>query len=367
MRILALTKYGAAAASTRQRFLLYRPALAEQGISLDFMPLIPDDQVARIGQGRRPGLLPAVRGYARRLRALASRDDYDLLWVAYELFPYLPAMAERLAFLPRKPVVVDFDDAVFHMYDRHPNPIVRRLLAGKLAPLLRGAALIVCGNDYIQAHAGRFSARTMIVPTVVDTGLYVPAPKACDAPLVIGWIGSPSTWRFVEPYAHLLAEVAGEAGAMVLAVGAGPAAEGLAGIEARAWREEDEIADVQSMDIGIMPLPDEPWTRGKCGYKLIQYMACGLPVVASPVGVNTQIVIPGRSGFLARSEGEWREALAKLLGDAGLRAELGARGRARAVEHYSLASQAPRLVEAFRTLARPAPGTKSARRRQCAG
>jgi glycosyltransferase involved in cell wall biosynthesis len=136
-------------------------------------------------------------------------------------------------------------------------------------------------------------------------------------------------------------------------VGAGPSAAeaSFPGLELLDWAEEREVADVQSMDIGIMPVPDEIWARGKSGYKLVQYMACGLPVVASPVGVNSDIIQHGETGFLARDMAEWRKFLLLLLDDADLRSRLGKAGRNRAEEHYSLQAHAPRLVELLRSVA----------------
>jgi len=136
-------------------------------------------------------------------------------------------------------------------------------------------------------------------------------------------------------------------------VGAGAAAEAdrFDGMDLVDWKEEREIAEVQSMDIGIMPVPDEPWARGKSGYKLVQYMACGLPVIASPVGVNSDIVTPGRSGYLAAGPDQWQEALQSLVDDGEKRVAFGGEGRARAEEHYSLQRHAPRLIDLFRSLA----------------
>jgi len=161
----------------------------------------------------------------------------------------------------------------------------------------------------------------------------------------------------VQPMLPMLREVCAETGATLLAVGAGAAARGdhFPGLELRDWGEDSEIGDVQSMDIGIMPLVDRPFERGKSGYKLVQYMACGLPVVASPVGVNSEIVENGENGFLARDEHEWRDVLIRLLRDENMRKELGASGRARAQERYSLASQSPRLVDLFKTIAGVTP------------
>lgn len=352
MRVLAFTKYGAQAASTRQRLLQYLPALRDAGIEVEWRALLDDDYVRGLTRGARPAKLAIAGRYADRMRQLFAAGDADLLWIYAELFPYLPGPFERLAFRAGVPVVYDFDDAFFHQYDQAGRPLVRRALAGKLQPLLRGAAISVCGNAYLRDYAGRFSDRTTILPTVVDTDAYVPGP-ARGAALTIGWIGTPSTWAYVQPMLPLLAELAAERDVRVRIVGAGAGAEAdrFAGLDLIDWREETEITEVQRMDIGIMPLPDEGWARGKSGYKLIQYMACGLPVVASPVGVNTEIVVEGETGFLARTPAQWRRALVTLLDDAALRGLMGANGRVRAEERYSLKHCAPKMVDLFRAAA----------------
>lgn len=346
-RVLAFAKYGPAAASTRQRLLQFLPALADAGFEVEVRALLDDDYVRTLAGG--PAYPPAriLRAYAHRFAELRSAREFDLLWVYAELFPYLPAPFERLAVKSGRPVIYDCDDAFFHEHEKS------ALLRGKLRPLIAGAAGVSAGNDYLAAYARQWNDRVAVVPTVVDSDRYRPAADVRAGAPVIGWIGSPSTWLFVRPMLPLLAELCRTTGARFLAVGAGDAAarDRFAGMELRAWAEEREIADIQSMDIGIMPLPDEPWARGKCGYKLIQYMACGLPVIASPVGVNRAIVEPGANGFLAESGEDWRKALSALIGDSDMRRRFGDSGRARVVEQYSLAVHAPRVVELFRSAA----------------
>jgi hypothetical protein len=353
MRVVAFTKYGAEAASTRQRLLQYLPALSAAGIEVEWHPLLGDDYVRGLTRGARSSKLAIARDYAQRMRQLMRVRGADLLWVYAELFPYLPAPFERLAFAARVPVVYDLDDAFFHQYDEARRPLVRRMLAGKLEPLLRGAAACACGNAYLRDYADRFCDATMILPTVVDTDAYRPAAEARTGALSIGWIGTPSTWAYVRPILPILATLARERGVRIRIVGAGAAAaaDGFDGLDLIDWREDSEIAEVQRMDIGIMPLPDEAWARGKSGYKLVQYMACGLPLVASPVGVNAEIVVEGETGFLARTPDAWRRALVTLLDDAALRRRMGANGRQRAEAQYSLRHCAPRMVDLFRAAA----------------
>jgi glycosyltransferase involved in cell wall biosynthesis len=352
VRILALTKYAGLAASTRQRFVQFVPFLREHGIEVEIVPLLQDSHLQAFNLGRRRGLGAPV-AYMKRLALLLTRRDFDLLWVHFELFPYLPGWVERLAGWSGKPIVYDYDDAIFHMYDSHPSAAVRRLLGRKLEGMLSRAAAVVCGNRYIQSYAERYCPKTVVIPTVVDTDVYLPAeagaePGRSTAPLV-GWVGSPSTWVNVEPIVPAVVAALEPFGGRFRAVGAGAAAAPRPGLELADWSQATEVDELQRLDIGIMPLLDRPFQNGKCGYKLIQYMACGVPVVASPVGVNSEIVTDGENGFLASTEDEWAEALRRLLSDSGLRRRMGEAGRRRVEQRYSLQVQQPRLLALFRS------------------
>lgn len=352
MKVTAFTRYDPRAASTRQRFVQYFPALREAGIEVEHLPLLGEDYVANLVTGEPYPATRVARAYAQRLGQLLTSRDSDLYWVYVELLPYIPALLERLA-AGGKRIIYDFDDAFFHTYDQSGNPLVRALLGGKHAAQLKRAAACVCGNDYIERFAARYCDRTMVLPTVVDTEAYRPAAAAGSEALTIGWIGSPTTWPGVRPILPILEELCAQYRARFLVVGAGreAAREAFPAMVLRDWTEATEIGDVQSMDVGIMPLLDRPFERGKSGYKLIQYMACGLPAVASPVGVNVQIVEDGVNGFLASTAQEWRDALGSLLDSAQLRARLGSAGRARAVAEFSLDSQKERLIALFKSFA----------------
>jgi glycosyltransferase involved in cell wall biosynthesis len=347
MRVAAFTKYDREAASTRQRLLQFVPSLKAAGFTIEHYPLLGDDYVRGLVTGRRPPAMAIATSYWRRFRQLLAARDCDLIWVYAELFPWLPAAFETLALRAGKPIIYDMDDAFYVPYEGKP------LLEGKLEPLLRAAAACTCGNEFLRDYASRFCERSIVVPTVVDTDIYRPAARSISGSLTIGWIGSPSTWANVRPLLPLLRQLRAERGIRVRVVGAGAAAEDdrFAGLDLVDWSEATEVAEVQRMDIGIMPLIDRPFERGKSGYKLVQYMACGLPVVASPVGVNAEIVADGASGFLATSPDEWRQALIRLLDDPGLRQDMGRAGRERAEQSYSLASQAPRVVALFESVA----------------
>lgn len=347
MKILALVKYGERAASTRQRLLQFKTYLGDRGIDFTYSPLLGDDYVRTLATSEKFSWLRIAGSYLRRAWMLISFRNYDVLWIHYELFPYLGGFAERLAFVAGKPVVYDFDDATFHQYNHHTSPLVRHLLARKLEPLLRQVSACSCGNAYLKAYAVQYCSRSTIIPTVVDTTVFVPKlhSQPSSGKVVIGWIGSPTTWTYVVSLVPVLRQLVDEMDVVIRIVGAGANAAGIAEFEFVEWSEETEVSELQKMDIGIMPLPDEPWARGKCGYKLIQYMACGLPVVASPVGVNTEIVIHGENGFLATNDEEWRDSLVRLSTDPELCRAMGAAGRAKIEAEFSLKVHAPRLVE----------------------
>ena len=354
MKLIILSRYSRMGASSRLRTMQYLPHLERAGVKVTLAPFFDDAYLRALYAGKRDkgGLL---RFLWRRLGQCGAARRADVIWVEKEALPWFPWALERLV-LPRGvPVISDHDDAVFHRYDQHRNPLVRRLLGRKIDRVMAHSALVTTGNPYLAERAAAAGApRIEIVPTVVDLDHYrVPGPKPPGSRLVIGWIGTPSTWaNYMQPMRPLLTSVARKQDATILAVGAGeaPGAEGC--FDFRAWSEDSEVDLICQMDIGMMPLSDTPWERGKCGYKLLQYMACGLPVVASPVGVNRDIVTHGENGFLATTEAEWRAALDQLAADPALRRSMGAAGRRKVEQGYSLQIWGPRLAEMIRQTAR---------------
>jgi len=350
MRVVAFTKYDREAASTRQRFLQYAPSFASGGIELRHRPLLSDAYVRSLATGEHWSRTALLRSYGDRLLELLRTPDADLICVHAELFPYLPSAFDRLAFWSGVPVVYDWDDALFLKYNDNPNPVVRKLLSGKIEQFLARVSAVTCGNEFLRDYAARYCARSELVPTVVDTDVYRPDSRPREK-LVVGWIGSPTTWENVRPLLPLLCAVCTEFGARFRVVGAGVKAERdrFPEMELVPWTEATEVAEVQGFDIGIMPLIDAPFERGKSAYKLVQYMACAIPSVASPVGANETVLGPG-CGLLATSDADWRTALTDLLANAELRRSLGKQARERAVAGYSLQAHAPRLIALFRDL-----------------
>jgi glycosyltransferase involved in cell wall biosynthesis len=346
MRILALTRYSSLGASSRIRFYQYFPYLTSCKNDLHVMPLLGDDYIIALYNGQRKSMLSIGISYFQRLIKYINAGSYDLLWIEKELFPWLPAWAESFLSVRGIPFVVDFDDAVFHRYDIHRNQIIRTLLGEKINTIMRHATTVVVGNDYLADHAIRAGAGKIVyLPSVVDVDRYS-INKMKNKQFRIGWIGSPVTALFLGLIKDALVDVCKKTGACVVLIGSGER-DPLPGLEKDTfpWSENSEVEILQGCDVGIMPLPDEPFTRGKCGYKLIQYMASGLPVIASPVGENVRIIEQGKTGFLASGKEEWVHALIELYHDTEMRRNMGMAGRQRVEKYFSLQITAPRLVD----------------------
>ncbi|MCF6317552.1 MAG: glycosyltransferase family 4 protein [Marinosulfonomonas sp.] len=348
MRVLLLSKYDRLGASSRVRSFQYLPFLRERGWHIDVSPLFCDDYVSALYEKRDRRRFLA-RGYLKRFFILFTAWKYDVLWIEKELFPYIPAWGEW--FLARFGVryVVDYDDAVFHCYDNHKRNIIRLVLGRKIDKVMRLAATVTVGNAYLAAKAHTAGVdRVVIIPTVIDRNRYRATQNPKEGPVTIGWIGSPGTSAYLLTVAKALRTAVLRHGVQIVAIGADPNHAESILAKSVPWCEADEINAIQTFDIGIMPVPDEPFERGKCGYKLIQYMACGLPVVASPVGVNAQIVEHGVNGFLASTDAEWDEALSKLINDPKLRETMGRAGRKKVEQEYSLQVQSFKVLQIIR-------------------
>ncbi|CAG2146160.1 hypothetical protein LMG31506_03338 [Cupriavidus yeoncheonensis] len=345
-RVLALTRYGRLGASSRLRGLQFLPWFERAGLSTTVQPLLPDAVLSKRYARSRYGITALLGSYARRLLALAGQRDFDLIWIEKEALPWLPAWLER-ALLKGIPYVLDYDDAQFHVYDLHRSNLVRRVYGGRLDALMSGARLVVAGNEYLAERARRAGADWVeIIPTVIDLNRYGIRPRPStggSAPLRIVWIGSPSTVRYLDGLRTALASLADRHRFVLRVIGSEFVAPGVE-VECVPWTEETEAASIGDCDIGIMPLMDTPWERGKCGYKLIQYMACGLPVVASPVGVNQEIVQDGVNGFLAHSEADWVAKLSHLLESTERRHRMGSAGRGMVEQCYCVQMVGPRMA-----------------------
>lgn len=347
-----LSRYGRTGASSRMRSFQYIPWLENAGMDVTIAPLFSDTYVQGLQQNvRRKGEI--LKAYFKRVRVLLASRKFDLIWIEKETLPWLPAWLEKLLLPRHVPFVLDYDDAVFHHYDHHRLGPVRWLLSGKHPALIRRSSLVTAGNAYLAAFASAAGAtKVETIPTVINleryplaapehsTGSSSALPHALPR---VGWIGQRSTAEFLVPHADLFKRISAEGAAEFVAIGIDAVALGLP-MTTLAWSEDSEVDSINTLDIGIMPLRDGAFEQGKCGYKLIQYMACGLPVIASPVGVNCQIVEDGVNGFLAETPEQWERSLRTLIADADLRCRMGQAGRQKVKQAYALQVTGPVLA-----------------------
>jgi glycosyltransferase involved in cell wall biosynthesis len=349
--------------SPGQRFRMeqWAPHLAARGIDVAFEPFESADLHERLyqpGQSARKAVLIG-RAFAARARRLATLSEFDVVYVFREAALLGPALLERWIARRRVPMIFDFDDAVFERYVSPSNGYLSYVKCpGKTATICRLASHVMAGNPYLADYARRFNNRVTVVPTTIDTTRYAPRrPARGGETVVIGWSGSYSTVQHLDVLRAALQRLAGIVPFRLRVIGT--SRYELPGVEvvASVWRAEMEVDDLREIDIGIMPLPDDRWSRGKCGLKALQYMALGIPAVCSPVGVNSDIIDHGRNGFLASAEDEWVDRLAELMRSAEARERLGAAGRQTVEERFSPVVQAPRVEEVLRSVTKGSEST----------
>lgn len=368
IRVLAISPIPEEGAGCRFRIAHYIPYLEAHGFNVTLLTLFSTDFFRRV---YRPGHLLAksvvFAGLAlRHLWALRRVREYDVVFIYRELFPVGPAFVEWLMSLPGcPPIVFDFDDAIFLPSVSEANRLIAALKTpSKVATIVRRSAEIVVGNDYLGAYARQFNPAVTVIPTSVDTTMFKPAPAALPrdaAAPVVGWIGSPTTASYILGLAPVLQRVAAQHPFVLNVSGTGePVTMPGVRVENPVWQLSGEIDLFRGCDVGVYPLVDDAWAKGKCGFKAIEFMACGVPVVASAVGVNREIIEDGVNGFLATTDNEWVEKLGRLIAEPALRARFAAAGRRTIEERYSLHVNAPRLADVLKRAA----GGGAARRDQ---
>lgn len=367
LKVLLLSRYGQLGASSRMRSYQYLKYLEDHDVKVTVAPLFGDDYLLKlyrtkeskalslstnVSQSNVPlsmfdkNVFSVVSSYLARLNQLLRVCAFDLVWIEKELFPWIPAWAEQVLSLVRIPYIVDYDDAIFHRYDKNSSFAVRSLLGGKIDLIMRKSALVIAGNNYLAERASASGAKNVkILPTVVDLTKYQLKPHRPNAVTTIGWIGSPSTACYLSNVKGPLQQICKKFNARLALVGSGQLDFGDMRVDFLPWSEDTEVELIRSFDIGIMPLTDEPFERGKCGYKIIQYMACCKPVIASPVGVNNTIIDHGINGYLAGSAADWGRSLSSLIENPSLSAKFVTAGRVKVESCYSFQITAPLLLE----------------------
>jgi glycosyltransferase involved in cell wall biosynthesis len=343
--------------SQRFRIEQWEPLLRERGVEITFKPFESKELNSILYKpGRMAEKLKLVgEALKRRASDVRSARGYDAVYLLREAALLGPPVFEWTLARKGVPYVFDFDDAVFVPYVSPSNGYLSYLkFPGKTRAICRTAAHVMAGNEYLADYARAVNERVTIIPTTIDTEKYTVEPRAENEVPVIGWSGSYSTAQHLATLNTALRKLAERERFRLRVIGAPDFKIEGVDVEAIPWRAATEVEDLRPFDIGIMPLPDDQWSKGKCGLKALQYMALGVPTVCSPVGVNSEIIRDGESGLLASTDDEWVEKLSGLLRSPGERARLGRAGRATVEARYSAAVQAPRVYEIFESVVRRA-------------
>ncbi|HEX5874014.1 MAG TPA: glycosyltransferase family 4 protein [Pyrinomonadaceae bacterium] len=355
MKVLAIV-HGLYDTSPSQRYRIeqWEPLLRERGVQITYAPF-EDEELHRLLY--KPGLMGkklerVTRALGRRMSLIKSIRDYDLVYILREAALLGPPVFERLIHQRRVPIVFDFDDAVFVSYKSPSNGYLSYLkFASKTKTICRMASHVMAGNPYLADYARQVNDRVTVIPTTIDTERYkVLARGESSGPPVIGWTGSHSTVQHLDTLRGALKKLAQRESFRLRVIGTPTYECAPVDVEAMPWRANTELDDLSVIDIGVMPLPEDRWSKGKCGLKALQFMALGVPTVCSPVGVNSDIIQDGENGFLAGTEDEWVDKLSRLIRSHELRQRLGQAGRATVEQKYSAVTQSPRVYEIFKSV-----------------
>jgi glycosyltransferase involved in cell wall biosynthesis len=359
MNVLALASFPIEAAATRYRLAQFVTPLAERGIALTIRPFIDSTLFGQLYS--KDALLnnafDLVKSAFLRFRDVLTASRADVVIIQREAMMFGPPVIEWLVTrVFQRPMVLDLDDATYVSYT---SPTYGRLgkalkWFSKTDDLIRWASVVLCGNRAIAEYVSNKGAAARIIPTVVDTEVFCPAPKKKKSnELVLGWVGTHSTFPYLESLFPVLQELASDHSFRLKVVGSGRRDVIVPGVEVEnlEWKLDREVKDFQSLDVGLYPIVPRlyapEWEAGKSGFKAIQYMAVGIPYVASPVGGVREIGQMGKTHLYASSKEEWLNALSTLINESERRKLMGKAGRSEAIANYGLADQADKLTAAL--------------------
>lgn len=344
----------------RFRFEQYLDALQQHGYDITFASLFDArDYKVFMSHGRTLAKVwITARGFFRRLKLCRHVGRYHVALIYREAFIAGPPWFEKYI-ARRVPCIYDFDDAIWlkDMSD-HNRAFAFLKNTRKIGRIMAACRCVVAGNAYLADYARRYNPDVQVIPSTIDMDKYVCRPQVTERPVCIGWTGSGSTIRFFRLMLPVLEKIRQRFGDAVRFKVIADKAYYFTELdnEACRWKSATEVEDLCSLDIGIMPLTDDAWSRGKCGMKGLQYMALGIATVMSPVGVNTSIIAEGENGMLADGETVWLAKLSQLVEDEALRGRLGAAGRKTVMQAYSTQAFTPVWLSLFDRVSRASAG-----------
>lgn len=358
MRVLLLLPYAwDTAPGQRFRIEQWVPHLKEQGVTFEVDELMTPQQQKMLHSGesaQRKARMILETTLRRRSRLSESIKGADVIWLHRTMAVIGPPWMERRLARCGVPMIYEFDDAIWKAETARANRMFAWLkYADKTQEICRLSHTVVVGNAYLAEFASQFARNVEIVPTTIDTESYRPrSDYAQSGRIVVGWSGSITTSAYLKPIAGALQRVAKSHDIVLKVIGDRNFRLDGVPVEASDWSSATEQADLATFDIGLMPLTDDEWSKGKCGLKALQYMGMGIPTILSPVGVNAEIVRNGENGLWATTEDDWVDAITRMIESPELRERLGRAGRQTCETEYSATSQAPRVLEILRKVAK---------------
>ena len=349
-KILFLLPYPLGKApSQRFRVEQFFPLISSEFIYFDVQSFF-DDETGKILYSKGAYLSKGIgllKGFINRAKLLLFQlKHYDYVFIHREASPVGPPIFEwYISRICKKKIIFDYDDAIWIVDSK--SAFIRWIKANwKIRHIIRWSYKISAGNEYLAMYATKYNNQVIILPTCVDTNLAYNQIKDHNSnPVVVGWTGSHSTVSYLNQISDVLERIATE-GIEILIICNQPPSFNFPNLRFHAWNKATEITDLLKINVGIMPLENDQWSEGKCGFKLIQYLALGIPAIASPVGVNKKIITPD-NGFLCTSKQEWEKALRILINDAELREKMGSSGREKIVSNYSVRANAGIFLDLF--------------------
>ena len=343
-------------AASRYRVYQYIGYLVEQNIKCKVFSIISDFTTRQMINSARFTstkktlyyLQVVMEKLLRFLPILILARKYNVIFLQRTTLPF---GLEKVLRMVNKNIVFDLDDAIF-LPDRKERGLLAKLKEYskdcEVSAILKVARIAVVENEYIESYVSKFCQNIYFIPGPIDTVKNFLAHKLESERIIIGWIGSPSTREYLDMLRSVFRELSKSHRFIVKLVGAGDYfLDGVEIINVE-WTFDSEVSQLQSFDIGVMPMPDNEWTNGKLGCKMLQYMAVGIPAVVSYTPTNAEVICEGENGMMADSEKEWFEKLSLLINDGQLRKKIGLNGRRTAEEKFSLKVNAPRLVKLFK-------------------
>lgn len=341
--------------SQRFRIEQWQPYLEKEGIEIDYFPFADEKLLKQIPKsGNYTGKISGmIKAFSRSTRAVFKARKYEVVYIHRAICIAGPAILERLLYLFNCPIVFDFDDAIWLLHTSKANRFFGWLkFPGKTKTICGLSRHIVVGNSFLADYARPFNPNVTIVPTSVDTLRYQnKTEREQNEKVVIGWTGSSTSQTYLEMFDDVLRELIKRRDVEIrVHSDREPNLPGVPYVW-RKWSAETEIEELSQFDIGIMPMPDDKWARGKCAMKALLYMAMGTPAICTAVGANCEVIQHGENGLLALTNEEWLKCFELLIDDAEMRNRLGKAGRQTIVEHYSAESAARRFAEVIKATA----------------